>query len=527
MAVETAEIGDKARIDEMLREFQEKPVNLLPISGPPTAESDELAAWRSFFGSLASLKYQDACESILEFLGRRYGIASFGWLELRETGFEVIASTGALVGHRFRVRFRPDDRRLFRAIETESPLMLRERTASGEGTDRASLALFPIAVGDEVQNALVVADAVADPELFRHLSRFCQSVASEIEVLRLREEVKRRSWLAKAVDRFNSGLDELDTADFWPNLVRISAELMNAERGSLLLYDEKNDRLAVRAAVGTSAESISQAAEGVGERVARTVLTEGRPVAVANVAQTGIGAAPADWNYRTGSFICYPFVIGNRRIGVLNFADKADGGSYNESDLEVLRSIGPQVAVIIDRAALKEKAGEFEQLSVTDPLTGLLNRRYLEERLAEEIKRSSRYGYPMSLLMIDVDDFGKFNKDFGVLVGDRVLRESVKAMRATLRGADIAARYGGEEFCVLLPQTTVAEAQTIAERIRHSVESIEFPERRITISVGIATYSLGITEADEIIRAADDAMRRAKSSGKNTVQVHEAAENVA
>ncbi len=514
----------KSTIDQMLREFQEKPAGIVAVSGPPSPESEELAAWRSFFGSLASLKYHDACVSILEFLQRRYGLASLGWLELRERGFEVTSATGKLENQHFRVTFDPRDRRLFQAIESATPLRLRERTITGEDTERRSVALYPIAVGDEVQNALVVADAVEDEYLTGHLSRFCHSVASEIEVLRLREEVRRRSWLAKAVDRFNSSLKDLDAEDFWSKFIQISAELMNSERSSLLLLDERTDKLSIRAALGSTAELIAESAEGLGERVARGVLTEGKPVVVGDVTKIGLGPAPDDWRYKTGSFICYPFVIGDRRVGVLNVADKADGTAYTQVDLDVLEAIAPQVAVVLDRAALRSKAGEFEQLSVTDPLTGLLNRRYLEERLAEEIKRSNRYGYPMSFLMIDVDDFGKFNKDFGVLVGDNVLREAVKAMKGTLRGADIAARYGGEEFCVLLPQTTLAEARTIAERIRHSVERIEFPQRPITISIGISAYGNGVATAEEIISAADEAMREAKAAGKNNVKVHDSAE---
>lgn len=522
--LEADTISQKDAIEQMLREFGGKAVQALPISGPPTSETEELTAWRAFFGSLTTLKYRDACDSILDFLGRRYGLNSLGWLELRETGFEVVSSTGNLSGHVFRVKFSPDDERLFRAIEAEVPLFLRERRKDGERTERGSIALFPIAVGDEVQNALVVADTPADDYLNEHLSRFCRSVGPEIEILRLRGEVRRRGRQARAVERFNASLKHIDTEDFWPGLLQISSELMNAERSSLLLFDEKTESLTVRAAIGATADSIASTSEGVGERVARGVLSDGKPVVVSDVSKIGLGAAPADWKYKTGSFICYPFMIGDRRIGVLNVADRVDGASYDEFDLEVLDAIAPQVAIVLDRAEIKNRAGRFETLSVTDPLTGLLNRRYLEERLSEEIKRSNRYGYPMSFLMIDVDDFGKFNKDFGVLVGDKVLREAVNAMRSTLRGADIAARYGGEEFCVLLPQTTLTEARTIAERIRRSVEGIEFPERQITISIGISSFAFGISTAEDIINAADEAMRRAKTGGKNQVVAHESTE---
>ncbi|MEP7036791.1 MAG: GGDEF domain-containing protein, partial [Acidobacteriota bacterium] len=171
--------------------------------------------------------------------------------------------------------------------------------------------------------------------------------------------------------------------------------------------------------------------------------------------------------------------------------------------------------------ALKHKAGEFEQLSVTDALTGLLNRRYLEERLAEEIKRSNREGFPMSFLMIDVDDFKSYNDKFSHPEGDKALKLVAKLFKDTLRGADVVARYGGEEFSILLPQTTLEEAKTIAERIRKNVEKTKFDMRRVTVSIGIASCSKIICNAQEIISAADKALYRAKSLGRNNVQIFE------
>ena len=107
--------------------------------------------------------------------------------------------------------------------------------------------------------------------------------------------------------------------------------------------------------------------------MARQVLAVGKPLVIEDVGKVGLKAAPVERSYRTRSFISYPLSIGERSIGVLNLTDKTDGEAYNEFDLQLLDSIMPQLAVLIDRAALKRKAGEFEQLSVTDALTGLLN----------------------------------------------------------------------------------------------------------------------------------------------------------
>jgi diguanylate cyclase (GGDEF)-like protein len=372
-----------------------------------------------------------------------------------------------------------------------------------------------------VQNALVVADGLKDEALKRRIARFCKTVAAQLEILRLREEVKRRSWLAEAVEKFNASLKNPDTEDFWAHLMRISAELMHAERSSLLIFDEKNGSLTVKAAIGATAERITNKSEKIGERVARIVLNNGKPVVVGDVAKLGLQPAPSDWKYKTKSFISYPFSIGSRRVGILNVTDKADGAAYGESDLELLDAIAPQVAVLLDRAALKSRAGEYEQLSVTDALTGLLNRRYLEERLAEEIKRSNRYGYPMSFMMIDVDHFKSYNDMFGHAEGDKALKLVAQCFRETLRGADIAARYGGEEFSILLPQTTSSEAETIAERVREHIAATEFPNRAITVSIGIASCCLDLNSAHELIVAADSALYGAKRNGRNRVQVYE------
>ena len=151
---------------------------------------------------------------------------------------------------------------------------------------------------------------------------------------------------------------------------------------------------------------------------------------------------------------------------------------------------------------LKEKAGEFEQLSVTDALTGLLNRRYIEERLLEEIKRSTRHGFPMSFMMLDVDDFKSYNDRFGHPAGDEALKLVGNVIRDTLRGADVAARFGGEEFSILLPQTKVDEALAIAERIRSNVEHTDFLHRRVTLSIGVASCSAELCSSAELVSAA-------------------------
>ncbi|MBA2380250.1 MAG: sensor domain-containing diguanylate cyclase, partial [Blastocatellia bacterium] len=261
----------------------------------------------------------------------------------------------------------------------------------------------------------------------------------------------------------------------------------------------------------------------IGLRVAGPVLLQGSPVLVDDIAKIGMASAPLDWSYKTPSFVSYPLLIGNRRIAVMNFTDKATGGSFEKSDLDLLQAIAPQIAVAIDRTRLKDQAGQYKQLSVTDPLTGLLNRRYMDPRLAEELKRSKRHGFPLALLLLDIDDFKSYNDTFGHPAGDSALRKVAEVLKASLRGVDVAARWGGEEFAILLPNTKTDEAFLIAERIRVEVETAEMPKRRITVSIGIATESPEIDTSGELIQAADFALYEAKNRGRNTVCIFDVA----
>lgn len=171
-----------------------------------------------------------------------------------------------------------------------------------------------------------------------------------------------------------------------------------------------------------------------------------------------------------------------------------------------------------------EMQHEYQRFATIDALTGLHNRGWLDESFDREIKRSERDELPLSLLMIDVDDFKTYNDEYGHLAGDKVLVTVADAIRSPLRPNDLIARFGGEEFSVLLPETTLKNAKIIAERLRENVSNAN-PGRlgdkqlpKVTISLGIAArqpeYSL-----DMMIAAADIAMYHAKRNGKNRFEV--------
>ena len=526
--IEESEATQSNEIAQLVEQFQFAENSAL-VSEKLTEQNSEevevISEWRSLFGSLLNSSYSQACESISQFIARRYQVSSLAWLERRGNSLEAVFAGGKLQTHQLRLSISADDARLLDAVRKETSLELRERQAAEKTRQPQTIHLFPIAVGGEIRSALIVGDEILGENTKRHISRFCQTIASELEILRLREQLNRRGWLERAVQKFNESVKDIDTDDFWSSIAQISAELMRAERTSLLVFDEKSNSLSAKAATGAQADIIKRETENIGERVAQNVLQTGKPLVIRDIRETEISAAPAEWNYKSNSFVSCPIMIGRRKIGVFNFTDRADGGNFSELDLEILNAIMPQLAVLIDRALLKHKAGEFEQLSITDALTGLLNRLYLEARLPEEIRRSNREGFPMSFMMIDVDDFKSYNDNFGHAEGDEALKLVAVCLRDALRGADVAIRYGGEEFSILLPQTTSEDAAVIGERIREKVASTEFPNRQVTISVGIASCPNIVCTAQEIMKWADEALYEAKRRGRNNVQVYEKLEN--
>ena len=178
--------------------------------------------------------------------------------------------------------------------------------------------------------------------------------------------------------------------------------------------------------------------------------------------------------------------------------------------------------ILLDINQRKIVEQELERMATHDPLTGLYNRRELEQQLQDELVRARRYDRPIGLLWLDVDHFKRVNDQYGHLAGDKVLRELSRLLQANIRSVDYVARYGGEELVIVLPEVDVNEAMEMAERLRRMVESakIEVAENQkvnVTVSIGVAAFPVHGREATNLFRNADEAMYRAKQEGRNLV----------
>lgn len=235
-----------------------------------------------------------------------------------------------------------------------------------------------------------------------------------------------------------------------------------------------------------------------------------------------VAAGPDD-----GRYAAIPIVSREETRGVLLVDRDNAGAPFSEERTGVLLTMAGQLGLALENARLYRA---MLTMSITDGLTGLYNARYFYNRMDVEITRARRYGRPLTLFMLDIDFFKRFNDAYGHLTGDDALKSLAAVLMENTRGPDTVARYGGEEFAVILPETDIEKARVLAERIRAKVEEMTLPvgpdhapgRVSVTVSIGMATLS-GEDEgkAERLVRRADKALYRAKEEGRNRVCAYE------
>lgn len=223
--------------------------------------------------------------------------------------------------------------------------------------------------------------------------------------------------------------------------------------------------------------------------------------------------ADADISQHSNYFIL-PLEIEKELIGYLAVSRMSD------EDKDKFNILAQQFMLGIKRAFLYHR---LQELAITDSLTGVFSRRYALERLEEEIARSQKFNYKFSVAMLDIDHFKGYNDRYGHLVGDAILKEISRVTKDSIRQIDLIGRYGGEEFLIVMTETDNSQAVLAGERIRKSIEDnpikVYDEEMKVTVSIGIATFPDDAKDSAKLIDRADQALYKAKETGRNKVCV--------
>jgi len=338
-------------------------------------------------------------------------------------------------------------------------------------------------------------------------SPLVKAVSYLLALFLLRQELSRRtedlSLLLRAANVIGSQL-ELDQT---LNMILDSlASVAGVYTAAILIVDEKENALRIRAQRGYLNE-VKNILIPLNKGITGRAASKGEIQVVQDVRNDPdyIKGAP-----QTVCEMAIPLKAEGRIIGVLDI-ESSQKGFFDSERQALIVSLADQISLALYNSILYERTRE---MAITDYLTGLYNRRYFLELAQKEVGRAERYGRSISLAMIDIDDFKKYNDQYGHLAGDQALKELAEKMKENCRQVDILARFGGEEFVVLMPETNLKGALALTNRLRERVEKY-LP---FTISIGVTSpEKSSIPSLEELLRQADLALYQAKRSGKNKV----------
>jgi len=352
-------------------------------------------------------------------------------------------------------------------------------------------------------------------EDFNLLEDVTNQVAVSMEKEYLRERLREREEELSVINRSSAILaSSLDIQGIYGSFIEELKKVVDVSWTAIVLIEENSLRfLALFSEIGSTWK--------VRERIpirgtATEWITTYKETVVEPDLSQGSRFVTAKYHLKQGvrSIAYLPLFAKGEAIGSFIVASR-NPNAYNPRHLMLLEQLASQIAMSIENSRLYAEAEEKARL---DELTGLLNRRSLDELIAAEIGRHSRYGGVFSLIIFDLDSFKAFNDHYGHLAGDKLLSKVGSIMKSTIRNADQAFRYGGDEFAVLLPNTSVDAANQVAERIRKQVAAkMKTGYTPITASLGLASWPAGGIGPNEVIAAADVALYQAKREGGNRV----------
>jgi two-component system cell cycle response regulator len=385
--------------------------------------------------------------------------------------------------------------------------------------------------GDDAATALKagVADYVRKPF---ELSELLARVASHVDRGRLIREARRDADTSSIVlEVVRDTTASLSSEEIFDILVRRVSRLFQIRRCSMILVDEGVDKGIVVAAHDDPTIS-SLSIDLVRYPEIRQAVETGAPVLVKNLRGSALfeqirplwETEKIDVNIQ--SIVAIPFTFDQGRAGVFFLRSMPDEPALDEESVRLTSAIAQGAVRALNRATMFESVlshqEQLEILAKTDELTGCLSRRFLMERLDNELERAARYNRLLGLVMFDIDDFKNLNDTHGHTTGDAALRSIGEVLQRSLRTADFVGRYGGDEFLLVLPETSVHGTFQLAERIRNGVSLREFELRggllKLSVSGGVVGFpEVNVVTLEDLIDRADQALYQAKALGRNRV----------
>lgn len=292
--------------------------------------------------------------------------------------------------------------------------------------------------------------------------------------------------------------------------------VMGVNYSTIVLLDPKKNRLKVQFTNIQNKDDLAILSDNINCKLLIDILANEKPILENMVTPTKYDFIKTR---NIGSLICIPLSSKSRKFGLILIEHK-NKNTFSEENLRLVTTICKSVSMAIENAELYES---MQELATIDGLTGVYNRVYFHQKFESEFKMAKEFGYDLTLVILDIDFFKKFNDTYGHLFGDVVLKSVAQTVKNNLRATDTVARFGGEEFVIILPRTTVQEAFEKVEFLRHKIANNIVKDNLIAASVtasfGIACFPETSNNEIELIRDADNALYKAKDSGRNCIKI--------
>jgi len=469
---------------------------------------------------------EERLRRLVEALTRAFQ-ARLGYVMIHDPATDLLefrAAAGVSLEEIGRFRIHPGEGITGRAFASGHPLLVGDVTQEegyieGDPSVRSEMAV-PVRSGDRVIGIInFESDELAgfDEADLRLAAIISAQLGTTLQHALSFDEARSRLKeleLLNQVTRILAGSEDLD--EIFTTLVKEIRQAFQVTAVGVLIRDPESDALTVKAADGESDTEISELKLELGKGLTGVAAETGEVQYAPDVTRDP-RYVPADPRIR--SELAIPLLAQDRVMGVLNL-ESSSLGAFPPEERRVAEIVAAQIAQMLSRVLLYQQVAT---MAVTDGLTGLYNHREFFRRLDAEFKRSIRYAYPLSLIMIDIDFFKEFNDTAGHLAGDQALKVIAEKIIESVRETDVVARYGGEEFAVILPLCHESTALEVAERIRVSIEESGLRGGEgtppLTVSVGICTAPQHADRHEELVKQADDAMYISKRDGRNRCTV--------